>query len=181
MFGLLAALMFAAKMVMAPLPNIEPVSLLIIVYVSALGLKALIPVYLYVFLELSAWGLGYWSICYLYVWAVLALAAWRLRRMESSLGWAILSGSFGLCFGALCSLTYWAAGGWSFALSWWVSCIPFDILHCAGNFAMALTLFRPCRRVLRRLTAFSFEASGKSCYTVTGGKGGKERVPGRRE
>ena len=37
------------------------------------------------------------------------------------------------------------------ALAWWVSGIPFDLLHCAGNFAMALVLFRPCRQVLTRL------------------------------
>lgn len=149
--GLLAALMYAAKMALAPLPNIEPVSLLVIVYVSVLGLKALIPVYLYVLLEIITWGLGYWSVCYLYVWAVLALAAKCLQRMESSVGWALLSGAFGLCFGSLCALACWAAEGWTFALSWWISGIPFDLLHCAGNFAMALALFRPCKRVLLRL------------------------------
>ena len=149
--GLLSALLFGAKIVMAPLPNIEPVSLLIVVYVAVLGLQALIPVYVYVMLEIVTWGFGYWSACYLYVWAVLALAAWLLRRMESPLGWALLSGTFGLCFGALCSLAYWAAGGWGFALSWWLSGIPFDLLHGAGNFAMALALFKPCRAVLFRL------------------------------
>lgn len=149
--GLLSALLFGAKMVMAPLPNIEPVSLLILVYVSVLGLRALIPVYVYVLLEILTWGFGYWSACYLYVWAVLALAAWLLRKMDSPVGWAILSGAFGLSFGALCALSYWVAGGWAFALSWWVSGIPFDLLHGAGNFAMALVLFRPCRKVLLRL------------------------------
>ena len=152
--GLLAALMFVAKMVMAPFPNIEPVSLLIIVYISVLGLKALVPIYIYVLLEITTWGLGYWSFCYLYVWAVLALAAWLLRRMESPLGWAVLSGAFGLGFGTLCALTYWVAEGWTFALSWWVSSIPFDVLHCAGNFVMALALFRPCKQILLRLTAY---------------------------
>lgn len=149
--GLLSALLFGAKMVLAPLPNIEPVSLLILVYVSVLGLRALIPVYVYVLLEILTWGFGYWSACYLYVWAVLALAAWLLRKMDSPVGWAILSGAFGLSFGALCALSYWVAGGWAFALSWWVSGIPFDLLHGAGNFAMALVLFRPCRKVLLRL------------------------------
>lgn len=149
--GLLSALLYGAKMVMAPLPNIEPVSLLVIVYVAVLGRKALIPVYVYVMLEIVTWGFGYWSACYLYVWAVLALAAWLLRGMESPWGWAALSGAFGLCFGALCSLTYWAAGGWAFALSWWMSGIPFDLFHGAGNFALALALFRPCKTVLSRL------------------------------
>ena len=151
--GLLAALMYAAKIVMAPLPNIEPVSLLVIVYVSVLGLKALIPVYLYVLLEIFTWGPGYWTFCYLHVWAILALAAWCLRRMESSLGWALLSGAFGLSFGALCALPYWVTEGWTFALSWWISGIPFDLLHGAGNFAMTLALFRPCKKILLQLTA----------------------------
>lgn len=149
--GLLTALLYGGKMAMAPLPNIEPVSLLILVYVSVLGLRALLPVYAYVLLEIATWGFGYWSACYLYVWAALALAAWALRRMESPLGWALLSGAFGMSFGALCALTYWAAGGWAFALSWWLSGIPFDLLHGAGNFAMALALFRPCRKLLRKL------------------------------
>ena len=149
--GLLSALLYGAKVVMAPLPNIEPVSLLVIVYTAVLGRKALIPVYIYVMLEIITWGFGYWSACYLYVWAVLALAAWLLRKMESPLGWAAVSGAFGLCFGALCSIAYWVAGGWAFALSWWLSGIPFDLLHGAGNFVMALVLFKPCKTVLSRL------------------------------
>lgn len=149
--GLLSALLFGAKMVMAPLPNIEPVSLLVIVYAAVLGPRALVPVYVYALLEILTWGFGYWSASYLYVWTVLALAALLLRRMESTLGWAALSGAFGLCFGALCSLPYLVVGGWAYALSWWITGIPFDLLHGAGNFAMALALFRPCKTILCRL------------------------------
>ena len=155
--GLLSALMYGAKIVMVPLPNIEPVSLLIIVYTSVLGRKAFVPLYIYVMLEIVTFGFGYWSACYLYVWAVLALGAYLLRKMESPLGWAVLSGVFGLCFGALCSLAYWIAGGWAFALSWWISGIPFDLLHGAGNFVMALVLFKPCRMILSRLYRGSSE------------------------
>lgn len=151
--GLLGALMFVSKFVLAWIPNIEPVSLLILVYTAVLGGRALFPVYVYVMLEYLTWGFGIWSACYLYVWAVLFLAALLLRRMESPLGWAVLSGAFGLCFGALCALTYLVTGGWAFALSWWVQGIPFDVLHCVGNFVMALVLFQPCKKVLSRLTA----------------------------
>lgn len=151
MLGLLTAILFGCKAAMAWLPNIEPVSLLILVYVSVLGWKALLPVYAYVLLEYVTWGFGLWSACYLYVWLVLVLAAYPLRRVESPLVWAVLSGAFGLCFGGLCALTYLAAGGWAFALSWWVQGIPFDVLHCVGNFVAALVLFRPCRRALAKL------------------------------
>ena len=150
-FGVLGGLTFAAKLVLSPLPNIEPVSLLVMLFAVTFGKKALFPIYIYVLLELSVFGLGLWSAAYLYIWAILALAACLLRRMESPLGWAILSGTFGLLFGGLCAPVCLLAGGPAFAWSWWLSGIPFDLAHCGGNFALALVLFRPARRLLERL------------------------------
>ena len=148
--GLLGGILFAGKMVLAALPNVEPVSLLVMVYAVVYGRRALYPIYVYVALECLIWGLNIWSISYLYVWAILAGVAWLLRGMQSRLGWAILAGAFGLCFGALCALPYLAVGRWAFALSWWIAGLPYDIVHCAGNFALALVLFSPCRRLLTR-------------------------------
>lgn len=149
--GLLGAVLFGSKAALAWLPNVEPVSLLVIVYTVILGWRALFPICVYILLEYVTWGFGLWSACYLYVWPLLALTAWLLRRMEAPLGWAVVSGAFGLCFGALCALAYLAAGGWAFAVSWWVQGIPFDLIHCGGNFVLALALFRPCRELLARL------------------------------
>ena len=106
MLALLGAVLFVAKMAMAWLPNIEPVSLLVMVYTVVFGRRALYPIYIYVALECMVWGFNYWTVSYLYVWAVLALLAWLLRGMESGVGWAVLSGAFGLCFGALNALVY---------------------------------------------------------------------------
>ena len=36
-------------------------------------------------------------------------------------------------------------------MAWWVSGIPFDLLHCAGNFVIALVLFVPLRKLMGRL------------------------------
>lgn len=151
LMGLLGLLLFAAKTAMAGLPNIEPVSLLVMVYAVTLGRRALYPLYVYVALELCVWGLSLWSINYLYVWLLLYLSARLLREMEAPLGWAVLSGVFGLLFGLLCAPVYWLTGGWASAVSWWISGIPFDIAHCIGNFTLALLLFRPLRRVLEAL------------------------------
>ena len=153
LFALLGAVMFAGKMAMAGLPNIEPVSLLVILYTLAFGRKALWSIYLYVALECVVWGLNTWSISYLYVWFLLYLASRLLRKMDSPLGWAVVSGSFGLFFGLLCTPVQLCIGGWAYAVSWWISGIPFDLAHCGGNFAMALLLYRPCRRVLEELDA----------------------------
>lgn len=149
--GLLGALLFSLKMAMAQLPNIEPVSLLVMLLAVRFGWEGLYAVYLYVFLEFAVWGPGLWNISYLYVWLLLFAAARALRRMRTSLGWALVSGCFGLLFGGLCALPYWAAGGWAAALSWWIAGIPMDLLHGAGNFVLALALFRPLRRIMEQL------------------------------
>lgn len=101
--------------------------------------------------EFILYGLSLWSINYLHIWLILAAAAWLLRKMTHPLGWALLSGGFGLLFGALCAPVYLFVGGPALAVSWWVSGIPFDLLHCAGNFVIALVLFVPLRRLMGRL------------------------------
>lgn len=151
LFGMLGGMTFLAKMVMAGLPNIEPVSLFVILFAVAFGRKALYPIYAYVLLEFVLFGLNLWSINYLYIWLILAVAAWLLRGMESPLGWALLSGAFGLLFGLLCTPVYVFTGGVAFAVSWWISGIPYDVAHCAGNFVLALVLFVPLRKLLVKL------------------------------
>lgn len=151
LFGILGALTFAMKMVMAGLPNIEPVSLCVMVYAVVFGFKALYPVYVYVAMEILCFGLGIWNMYYLYIWAILAVAAILLRDMRQSLGWAILSGVYGLLFGALCGIMDIFIGGVSYAAAKWASGIPFDIAHCLGNFCAALLLFNPLRQLMEKL------------------------------
>ena len=73
---MLGALTFGAKFVMSGLPNIEPVSLMVMVYAVVLGAKALYPIYIYVMLEILVYGLGDWNVMYLYIWPLLWLMAW---------------------------------------------------------------------------------------------------------
>lgn len=151
LFGMLGALTFGGKFIMSGLPNIEPVSLFILVFTVVLGLKALFPIGIYVALEILVYGIQLWNINYLYIWAILALVAYAMRRVKEPLIWAVVSGLFGLLFGLLCAPVYLFTGGLHFAFSWWLSGIPFDLLHCAGNFILALLLFDPLRKLLARL------------------------------
>ena len=61
LFGILAALTFAAKYVMSWLPNIEPVSLMVMLFAVTFGWKALFPIYVYVLMEILFYGLGTWN------------------------------------------------------------------------------------------------------------------------
>ena len=151
LFGMLGALTFGGKFVMSSLPNIEPVSLFVLVFTAVFGLKALFPVGIYVAMEILVYGIQLWNINYLYVWTILALIAYAMRRVQEPLIWAVVSGVFGLLFGLLCAPVYLFSGGLHFAVSWWLSGIPFDLLHCAGNFVLALLLFTPLRKLLDRL------------------------------
>lgn len=151
LFGVLGALTFGLKVVMSGLPNIEPVSLLVMVYAVVFGLKSLYPIYIYVVLEILVYGIQLWTVNYLYIWALLALCAWLLRKNAHPLVWASLSGAFGLFFGLLCAPVYLFTGGPGYAVSWWISGIPYDLIHCAGNFVMALLLFVPLRKLISRL------------------------------
>ena len=151
LFGMLGALMFALQVVMAPLPNIEPVSLLTMLFAVTFGWKSLYCVYTFVGMEVLFHGIGLWNVNYLYIWTILAVAAISLRKMEPVLGWALLSGVFGLAFGALCGIVDVFIGGFGYAAAKWVSGIPFDLLHCAGNFAIALVLWNPLRNLLDKL------------------------------
>lgn len=146
LFGILGGLTVALKEAMAFLPNIEPVSLLVMLFAVTFGWKALYPVYVFVLLEFFLYGFDLWSINYLYIWGILAAAARLMRRETHPLAWALLSGGFGLLFGLLCAPVDVAVGGVGYAMARWVSGIPYDLLHCAGNFTIALVLFAPLRR-----------------------------------
>ena len=65
LFSVLGALTFAAKYVMSFLPNIEPVSLMVMLFAVVFGRKCLYPIYLYVAMELLFYGIGLWNINYL--------------------------------------------------------------------------------------------------------------------
>lgn len=151
LYAMLGALTFAAQVVMGPLPNIEPVSLMVMIFGAVFGWRGLYPVYVFVVMEVLYYGLGLWNINYLYIWGVLAVAAILLRKMQQPLGWAMVSAVFGLCFGALCGIVDIFIGGFGYAAAKWASGIPFDIAHCGGNFVIALVLFKPLRTLVEKL------------------------------
>lgn len=151
-FGISAGLMFALQVAMGPLPNIEPVSLMILVMSLVFGLKALWSVLVFVLLEGLMYGFGLWWFFYLYAWPLLVVITALLKNKirESSLGCALLSGAYGLFFGFLYALIFLFSGGFSAFWTCWVAGIMFDIVHCVANFALAFVLADPLVRLLEK-------------------------------
>lgn len=150
--ALMGALLLAAQAALSFLPNIELVSLLLVIYALCFPLRqALMACFVFVLLEGLLYGFGLWWVMYLYSWPLLVLLARRMRYHPTRAGAALLSGGFGLSFGALCAIPYLLMGGLAYGVGWWTSGIPFDIAHCLGNVLAALVLFNPLLRLFSRL------------------------------
>ena len=147
--GLMGALLVVSKQIMSGLPNLEPVTLLIVLFALELPRETPGAITVFILLQGVLYGFGLWWAMYLYIWYLLALLAWLLRRMDSALLWAVFSGVYGLCFGGLCAAVYLVAKTPAFALSWWLSGLSYDAMHGVGNFVLMLFLYRPLRKALR--------------------------------
>lgn len=151
LIGMMVAMLEAAKLSLAVIPNVELVSFLIILFTLYFGGKIVYVIGAFVLIEGVMYGFGIWWIMYLYVWPLLALITWLFKKQESMWIFAVISGVFGLLFGALCSIPYFFVGGWQMAFSWWIAGIPYDIIHCISNFIICMVLFVPMRRIMKKI------------------------------
>lgn len=143
LISLFAALLLAVQVGFAFLPNVELVSILVIVFTMILKRKIIYVLAVFVLGEGLIYGFGTWWFCYLYVWGILALIAYIFRKKREPLFWALVSGAFGLLFGTLCSFVYLFVLGFAGMISWIVSGLIYDVIHGVSNFVIALILFKP--------------------------------------
>ena len=142
--------MVAGKEALRVVPNVHPITLLLLLCVQVYGVRALYPTFGFVLLEIALYGAGIWNIMYLYVWPILVLAALPFRKIDSRLFWAGFAGIHGFLFGALCAIPYFFIGGPAMALSWWASGFPYDMIHGVSNMALTYVLLPPLKRLLLR-------------------------------
>ena len=151
LLSLLGALMLALQVAASGLPNIHFTAPLIILTAIFFGWKSLYAIFVFIMLEGLVWGFGLWWICYWYLWPLLAVPAVLWRKERSPLFWAIIAAVHGLLFGGLYALIYYFVGGWEMVFAKWISGIPFDLAHCAGNFVLTLLLFKPLYNVFEKI------------------------------
>lgn len=149
--SLMAAILFVVQVTLGFIPNVELVSLLIIIYTLFFGYKTLIIIYTFVLLQGIFYGFGLWWINYTYIWTILFFIIQLFKNEKSSMFWAIISAIYGLCFGALCAIPYFFIGGAKTAFAYWVSGLMFDIVHGISNFFVTIFLFKPIYYVFDKL------------------------------
>lgn len=161
LIGMMVAIIEVSKVALSALPNIELTSFWIIMFALYLGKRIYYAVPVFILIEGLMYGIQIWWVMYLYAWPLLAFLTRCLRKMDSALSWAIVSGAFGLSFGALCAIPYFfvgaagatAADGLRYAFSWWIAGIPWDFTHGAGNFVIMLALYHPVKKAMLNVSA----------------------------
>ena len=155
LFSLLGAIMFVSKLITEALPNIHLIGLFVVAYTVVFRVKALIPIYVFVFLTGIYGGFSFWWIPYLYIWTVLWLMVMLLpKNMPKRLAtpvYMVVSGIFGLSYGVLYAPAQALLFGYNFekTLAWIAAGFYFDITHAISNFLVA-TLTFPLVAVLKR-------------------------------
>lgn len=141
---------------MEALPNIHLLGMLTIAYTVVFRVKALIPIYIYVFLNGLFAGFDVWWIPYLYIWTILwgltMLLPQKLPKWGAIIVYPLLCALHGLFFGTLYAPVQAIIYRFSFeqTLAWIAAGLPFDIIHCIGNIFVGM-LVLPFSQLLSKL------------------------------
>lgn len=152
---MLGALMFTSKIILEILPNIHLLGMFTMVYTVVFRKKALIPIYVYVFIN-GVWaGFATWWIPYLYIWTVLwgitMLLPQNLPKKKAHIIYPIVCSLHGLSFGTLYAPAQALLFGLDFKgmLMWIAAGFPWDAVHAAGNLVAGLLVY-PLSQVLKK-------------------------------
>lgn len=154
--GIWGAMTFAVKVILAPVANVELVSLLLCTFTVVMGLRrgisaALVFTTITVF-ESAYYGAGDWIVLYYINWPLLTVLSWAfLKDGRSEIRTAVVLGLFGLLFDVPSFVIKFVLFGPVYAVSYIISGIPFDIIHGAANFISALFLYKPLCTVIFKL------------------------------
>ena len=155
LFPLLGAIMFVSKLIMEILPNMHLIGMFIITFTLVFRVKALIPIYIFVFLEGIFSGFNVWWIPYLYIWTVLWGVTMLLpKSMPNKLSipiYAVICALHGFLYGTLYAPFQAIFFGLDFkgTVAWIVAGLPFDAIHGVSNFFIGF-LIVPLSLILKR-------------------------------
>ena len=146
-FSMLGALMFCSKIIMEMLPNIHLLGMFVVTFTVVYRAKALIPIYIYVFLNGLYAGFNLWWIPYLYLWTVLwAITMLIPKKMPPKIApvvYILVCGLHGLSYGSLYAIFQAFAFNLNFeqTIAWIIAGFPWDITHCIGNILAGLLIY----------------------------------------
>ncbi|WP_163526263.1 ECF transporter S component [Halobacillus ihumii] len=142
LIAMLASMAIAGRLVMANIPNVQPVTAIIIIAGFWLGpLAAVIMAFLTTFLSNVFLGMGYWTIWQILSWSIIGLGAGLIGKYWANIPvWMLSIYGFlsGIVYGLIISFTMRVAGQpfWAYYLAG----LPMDLNHAASNVIFILVL-----------------------------------------
>lgn len=155
----LGAAAAAGRVLFAPLPSVQPVTVVCLVTGAALGPRAGIAVGPVAALISNTFlGQGPWTPPQMALWAAAGLCGALLRPVcRRAVGLAVVAGAWGLLFGWAMNAWYLAAFGpelsWAALTLSGARSLPFDVAQGVGNVVIALLAGPPLLRLLGRYAA----------------------------
>ena len=143
---ILGVLMYVSKLVMEFLPNIHLLGMFIMVFTLVFRVKALVPIYIYVFILGFFGGFSPWWVPNLYVWTILwgvtMLLPARMPNKIACIVYPIVCSLHGFLFGVLYAPAQALLFGLDFKamVAWIVAGLPFDAVHGVGNLLTGLLI-----------------------------------------
>jgi energy-coupling factor transport system substrate-specific component len=153
---MLGALLVLSDLVMDVLPNIHFVGLLSVLYTVVYRAKALVPIYVYVFITGFYSGFATWWVPYLYVWAVLwgmaMLIPSKIPPTAKKIVYPAVCALHGFAFGIIYAPGQALLFGYNLeqTIAWIMAGTGFDITHGISNFCAGLLVY-PLSQTLIKL------------------------------
>ena len=163
LIGLMVAIIEVCKVAIAHIPNVELTTFWLMMFTLFLGKRVYYVIPVFIMIEGVMYGFGLWWIMYLYLWPLVVMVTHLFRKDNSILTFSMISGVFGLLSGFFGAIPYifigtfegGIANGFKVAATWWISGIPWDLVHGISNFIIMLVLYHPIANVMKKTKKYT--------------------------
>ena len=158
LIGILAAVNIASRIYLQALPNIKPVTSIIIISVMLFGLGFGVKLSIVTTVVSNLFlGMGTWTFFQILAWVVICLITQvlldflkKIHKEPKLFPMAIFSFFMGYIFGIVVSLEQLMLGGPSLYIVYYMAGLLFDTFHAVGNFCFYLICAPILMKVLKK-------------------------------
>jgi len=153
--AMITATLVVGRLLLASIPNVQPMTTLIVLYTLVFGKKegVLISV-LSLFISNLYLGLGPWTIGQVAGYTIIVLGTVWIEHMPKTqqflwIGMYLFLA--GILYGSVMAMAHAVLFGWNILIPYFISGIPFDLMHSVGNIVFLGLLYPMKRRVFERM------------------------------
>ena len=150
--GLLALLGIVGRILMNPIPNVQPVTVIVLLAGIRMGAKE--SIFLATIIALFSnliLGNGVWTIYQAAAWSIIGCSgALFSNKLDTSMKLILFAGVSGVLFNWFVSLSILHSVGFNMLIPYLIVGIPYDLLHVVGNITFMIWLSNPLTEIMSR-------------------------------